>query len=103
MASLGGLHSRVLELSHDIPFPILAILTLWSRFLLRGATQFFTRFSTHFPTPGEVRETRRNLVTGRSSPRLKTMVELVLQSTFRILDESFEYSFSDKVIRPKLS
>ena len=51
-------------------------------------------FSTHFPTPGEVRETRRNLVTGRSSPRLKTMVELVLQSTFRILDERFEYSFS---------
>ena len=58
------------------------------------ATQFFTRFSTHFPTPGEVQETRRALVTGRRAPRLKTMVELVLQSTFRILDERFEYSFS---------
>ena len=67
---------------------------LWSRFLLRGATQFFTRFSTHFPAPGEVQETRRTLVTGRRAPRLKTMVELVLQSTFRILDERFEYSFS---------
>ena len=57
------------------------------------ATQFFTRFSTHFPTPGEVQETRRDLVTGRRAPRLKTMVELLLQSTFRILDERFEYSF----------
>ena len=64
-------------------------------FCLRGTTtQFFTRFSTHFPTPGEVQGTRRTLVTGRRAPRLKTMVELVLQSTFRILDERFEYSFS---------
>ena len=61
--------------------------------MLRGTTQFFTRFSTHFPTPGEVQETRRTLVTGRRAPRLKTMVELVSQSTFRMLDERFEYSF----------
>ena len=44
-------------------------------------------------TPGEVQETRRVLVTGRREPRLKTMAELVLQSTFCILDERFEYSF----------
>ena len=50
-------------------------------------------YFTHFPTPGEVQETRRDLVTGRRAPRLKTMVELLLQSTFRILDERFEYSF----------
>ena len=62
--------------------------------MLSRSTQFFTRFTTHFPAPGEVQETRRDLVTGRKEPRLKTMVELVLQSTFRILDERFEYSFS---------
>ena len=44
-----------------------------SRFLLRGATQFFTRFSTHFPTPGEVQETRRALVTGRREPTITTL------------------------------
>ena len=40
-----------------------------------------------------MQETRRVLVTGRREPRLKTMAELVLQSTFCILDERFEYSF----------
>ena len=55
-----------------------------SIFLLRGATQFFTISPTHFSTPGEVQETRRTLVTGQRAPRVKTMVELVLQFNFRI-------------------